>query len=146
MFAAWRGLEFASAGCSDSQVELLLRLQFQSQQREYAARFPDSSPSIILAGGRQVGAVHFARSEQEYRIVEIAILPEYRNRKIGTLILQEFLEEADRHGKPVFVSVAKLNSGSIHFHINLGFKICGDDGVYLQMEFQSSSAPVPEAL
>src|SRR5579863_6462133 len=60
VFAAWRGQQLACTGCSDTQIELLLRLQFRSQQREYAARFPDSRPSIILAGGHQVGIVHLA--------------------------------------------------------------------------------------
>ena len=86
-----------------------------------------------------MGAVRFARSEQEYRIVEIAILPEFRNRRIGAAILRDFLDEAERVGKPVFVSVARSNSGSIHFHNKLGFKICAEDDVYLQMELQHCS-------
>jgi ribosomal protein S18 acetylase RimI-like enzyme len=141
VFVSWRRQEYASAGCGDSQLELLLRLQFRSQQREYAVRFPDSRPSIILVGGRPAGTLWVSRSEQEYRIVEIAILPEFRNRKIGAAILKDLLEEAARNGKPVVASVGKSNSGSIRFHSNLGFKIRSDDGVYLRMEFQPGSVP-----
>ena len=67
--------------------------------------------------------------------MNIEILPEYQNRNIGSAVVKEFLDEAGRSGKPVRLSVAKSNSGSVRFHGRLGFKICTDDGVYLEMEF-----------
>jgi ribosomal protein S18 acetylase RimI-like enzyme len=98
-----------------------------------------TTPARISAVGTPAGTLWVARSEQEYRLIEIAILPEFRNRKIGATILKYFIEEAARKGKPVIASVGKSNSGSIRFHTNLGFKIRGDDGVYLRIEFQPPS-------
>ncbi|MGO9060294.1 MAG: GNAT family N-acetyltransferase [Candidatus Binataceae bacterium] len=134
-FSAARAPDYSCIGWSDSQLDWLLRLQFRAREQSYAARFPSSHPAIVLLRGRRLGCVRLARAEQEYRVVNIEILPEFQNMNIGSAVVKEFLDEAQRNGKPVRLSVAKSNAGSVRFYSRLGFKICADDGVYLEMEF-----------
>ena len=134
VFAASRAPEYSLAGLNGARLDKLLRMQFRAREQSYAARFPGSHPAIVMAGGKQVGCVRLARSTHEYRLVNIEILPEFQNRRIGSAVAREFLEEARRTGKPLRLSVAKSNMRSVRFYRRLGLTICGDDGVYLEME------------
>jgi ribosomal protein S18 acetylase RimI-like enzyme len=138
VFAAARTPDFSSIGWDRARLDALLRLQFRARERSYAAWFPDSHPAIVMAGGRGAGCVRLARSSHEYRLVNIELLPEFQGKGIGRAVVKEFLDEAARMGKPVRLRVAKSNSGSVRFHRRLGFRICGFEGVYLEMELPPS--------
>jgi ribosomal protein S18 acetylase RimI-like enzyme len=117
----------------------LLRLQFWAQRQSYFAHFPSSVPHIVVFQGVRAGLWWIAESDEEYRILDIAIVPDFRNRKIGTLLVTRLLATADSSGKPVKSSVAKTNAGSIRFHQRLGFEIVASDDVYLQMKYRPAS-------
>jgi ribosomal protein S18 acetylase RimI-like enzyme len=117
----------------------VLRLQFRAQRQSYFARFPTSVPQIVVFQGVPAGLWWIAESDEEYRILDIAIAPDFRNRKIGTLLVTRLLATADSSGKPVKSSVAKTNGGSIRFHQRLGFEALTGDEIYLQMEYRPAS-------
>ena len=50
------------------------------------------------------------RNSTKHRGVDIALLREYRSGGIGTMLIEELLEEAAKAGKPFRISVARNNS------------------------------------
>ena len=65
--------------------------------------------------------------------VDIALLPEYCNRGIGTTLLRGLQSEAVAAGKPLRIHVERFNP-ALRLYERLGFHPIADRGVYLFME------------
>jgi GNAT superfamily N-acetyltransferase len=89
---------------------------------------------VILVGGLPAGGLYVAREDDEIRIVEIALLPEYCNRGIGTTLLHGLQSEAAAAGKPLRIHVERFNpacgstSGSGFGRSTTGGFICSWNG------------------
>jgi ribosomal protein S18 acetylase RimI-like enzyme len=74
-----------------------------------------------------------ARWPEEIRIVDIALLPEYRGMRIGTRLLRALISESEESGKPLSIHVERFNP-ALRLYERLGFRQKADKDVYLLME------------
>jgi ribosomal protein S18 acetylase RimI-like enzyme len=88
---------------------------------------------VILVDGQPAGRLYVSREDDEIRIVDIALLPEYCNRGIGTTLLKGLQSEAAAAGKPLRIHVERFNP-ALRLYERLGFRQIDDRGVYLFME------------
>ena len=88
---------------------------------------------IILLHGEPIGRLYVARWEQEIRIVDLALLPEHRDRGIGSQILKDLLAEGKQQKLPVRIHVEQYNPALRLYH-RMGFQKIGEHGVYWLME------------
>ena len=133
LYASTRQEEVSAWGWSAAQQTAFLRMQFQAQRRGYAAEYPDAEARIILADDEPVGRILVHRTEGDMRLVDIAILPEQRNRGVGTTFLRDLIAESESTGRPLKLQVAKGNRAA-RLYERLGFSRVSEDQVYLQME------------
>ena len=56
----------------------------------------------------------------EIRLVDISLLPEFRNRGLGTSLLRDLFTEAEAAGKPLTIHVEKFNP-AMRLYQRLGF-------------------------
>ena len=70
---------------------------------------------------------------EEIRIVDIALLPVYRNLGIGKRLYACLTERADALGVPLRATVSTLNPGSLRFHESLKFERSGGDAMYIDL-------------
>jgi len=126
--------EVAAWGWDAEQQESFLEMQFRAQRRAYQAQYGDADHQIILLGDRPIGRTVVARTGDEIRLVDIALLPEHRNRGIGTSLVTAVLDEASETGRPVRLHVLELNPGA-RLYERLGFRVVGKDGPYTSMEW-----------
>ncbi len=77
----------------------------------------------------------FSRWPDEICIVDIALLPEFCNRGIGTTILRTLQAEASAAGKPLRIHVERFNP-ALRLYERLGFRLVEDRGVYLFLEWK----------
>jgi ribosomal protein S18 acetylase RimI-like enzyme len=68
-------------------------------------------------------------------------LPEYRSLGLGTVLVSETLERAERAGLPVRISVFRANERAIAFWMRMGFERSGGDEMYLSFERAPSNSP-----
>lgn len=136
VYASTRADELAQAPWGDEQKRQFLKWQFDLQRREYDARFADADYSVILVDGRPAGRIWIARDDQEIRLLDIAILPEFQNRGAGTLLLHRLIDESKRAGKALRHMVFVLNQDAQRFYERLGFVVIEDVGAYKHMEWQ----------
>jgi ribosomal protein S18 acetylase RimI-like enzyme len=108
--------------------------QFQAMRRGYAVMFPQGQFSIVLVAGQPVGRIVIHRGENEFRVVDMAVLPEHQNRKIGTALMQAVLAEAAVARQPVRLHVLKMNR-ALRFYERLGFVRIGEAGLYEHLEW-----------
>lgn len=139
IYASTREEELAQAEWAEGQKEQFLRWQFDLQRREYDVRFPDAAYDIILFDGRPAGRMWVGADAGQIRLLDIALLPEFQNRGIGTLLLRDLIEHARREGKPLRHMVFTLNNDAQRFYERLGFVVIEDFGAYKHMEWRRGS-------
>lgn len=140
LYAATRTAELSAAGWSRARARAFIRMQFEAQTRHYDAFFPRASRSLIAVDGEPAGRLTVERSRAEIRIVEIALLPEFRGAGVGSLLVGHLLEEADATGLPVRCHVAHGN-GARAFWESLGLAAQGSDGIHVAMERGCATSP-----
>lgn len=123
-----------AAGWTDEQKEMFLRWQLEMQRKDYEARFPSADYHVILFEGEPAGRLWVARTPEQIRLLDIALLPRFQNRKIGTTILRNLIEESEETGIPLRHMIFKLNTEARRFYERLGFRLIEDERMYLLME------------
>jgi ribosomal protein S18 acetylase RimI-like enzyme len=133
VYASTRMPELSGLGWPEAQLDAFIRMQFDAQARHYGAAFPDAAHSVIAVCGEPAGRLIVDRSDGEIRIVDIALLPEYRRAGIGTGLVRDLLDEADQRGLPVRCHVA-VGNDAVGFWERLGLVAGHHDDVYIAME------------
>ena len=115
----------AIVGWTESQKDAFLRAQFNAQHEAYQETYRGGDFLVILGNGQPIGRLYLARWEREIRIVDIALLPEYSNRGIGTRLLRQLQHEAHAAGTPVRIHVERFNP-ALRLYERLGFRLAED--------------------
>ncbi|HZN15159.1 MAG TPA: GNAT family N-acetyltransferase [Acidimicrobiales bacterium] len=120
MYASSRADEFAAMGWSTAELTAFLRQQSDLQSRSYAMQFPAAESSVIVRDGEPIGRLYVDRTATELRVLDIALLPEYRGCGIGGAIISTLLAEAAAENVPVRLHVARGNPAR-NLYLRLGF-------------------------
>jgi ribosomal protein S18 acetylase RimI-like enzyme len=134
LYGSTRLDELALIDWNEDQKQVFIKMQFDARQLQYSYRYPRSTDSIILQGSQPIGRMLVDRNEQEIVLVDIALLPEYRNAGIGTRLVQSLLDEAVSTGKSVRLHVVTTNP-AVRMYERLGFSTADDSGSYLEMKW-----------
>ena len=119
-YASTREEELSHTGLNAAQKEAFLDMQFRAQQQDYRSRFPNAEQSVILHGDEPVGRLFVARSDDEVRVLDLTVLPEYRNGGIGTGLVKDLVREASQSRRPVRIFLDH-GSPAIRLFERLGF-------------------------
>jgi len=122
VYAGRRRQEMAAWGWDEAQQMAFLRMQFRAQHISYSYGYADADHRIILLNEHPIGRILVDRTEQDILLVDIALLPEYRNAGIGSRLIGELLDEGARKRIPVRLHVEKSNPGAARLYERLGFK------------------------
>lgn len=133
LYASTRKEELDAWGWDEAQRQAFLEQQFRSQQTSYRMQFPSADHNIIMRSGRAIGRMMIDRGREGFRLIDIALLSEFRGSGIGTRLVQELVDEASAAGAPLRLQVLTTNPAR-RLYERLGFVTVGDDGLYLQME------------
>lgn len=90
--------------------------------------------SVIESAGTPAGRLYVARWSQEIRIMDLALLNDFRRKGIGTELLLNLQEETARAGKSLTTHVERFNP-ALRLYQRLGFCETEDKGVYLLLEW-----------
>lgn len=134
VYASTREQELAPLPWDDAQKEAFLRMQFAAQDRAYRESHPDATREVVLLDGRPTGRLYVERRDHDIAVIDIALLPEFRGRGIGTALLRAVLAEGGRSGRPVEMHVERINPAQ-RLYRRLGFELVADGEVYLLMRW-----------
>src|SRR5215471_2579836 len=93
LYTSTRARELDALPWDDDQRNSFLKMQFVAQSQDYLRRFPEGVHELILWDDVAAGRLYVARSDKEIRILDICLMPEYRNHGIGGTILRELVKE-----------------------------------------------------
>lgn len=136
VYASTRAQEMALVPWDDEQRKSFLTMQFTAQHSHYRKQFPEASYSVILRDGLPVGRFYVFRQDDFMRILDITVLPEYRNGGIGISLVQELLDEAAHARKRVLIYVETYNP-SLRLFERLGFKSIAEEGANFLLEWRA---------
>lgn len=135
VYGSTRDKELSQVEWPAGQREAFLRWQFDLQRKEYDTRFPHARYQIVIIDGEPAGRIWIGESDEEIRLLDIGILPQFQNRGAGTLLLKNLIAEATALGKTLRHMVFVLNDNAHRFYERLGFRIIEELGAYKHMEY-----------
>lgn len=144
LYATTRADEMASTGWDQPAIDAFLAQQFAAQHQYYQEHYHDAQFSLICHRGQAIGRLYVFRGPSVFNLIDIALLPEWRGRGIGTRYLEALTREADEAGKTVRLFVEAANPAR-HLYDRFGFVVTGDNRVYLQMQRGARMPHVQEA-
>ena len=134
VYASTREPELATVEWDAAQKAAFVRMQFDAQHAYYQEHYAGAAFDVIVVDGQPAGRLYVAREDDEMRIIDIALLPDYCDRGIGTMLLRGLQSEAAAAGKPLRIHVERFNP-ALRLYERLGFNPIADRGVYLFMEW-----------
>lgn len=135
VYAATRAEELAATDWSDVQKAAFCAMQFEAQGAHYRQHYPTAAFEIVEVDGRPAGRLYVDRWKSEIRIMDIALLPEFRGQGTGTWLLHQLMAEAARSARLLSIHVERFNP-ALRLYERLGFRLAEDKGVYLLMEYR----------
>lgn len=138
LYMSTREEELAQAEWQEGQKEMFVRWQFDLQRREYDARFPDAAYHVIVVDQQPAGRIWVGADNKQIRLLDIALLPEFQNRGVGTALLHRLMDDAKESGKALRHMVFMLNNNAKRFYERLGFVTIEDLGAYQHMEWKAN--------
>jgi ribosomal protein S18 acetylase RimI-like enzyme len=128
-------------GWSEEEQVSFLRIQFECQRHSYKQQYPHLENKIILFTDRKVGRILVSRTGGEIVLVDIALLPEYRDKGIGTTLVTELQQEATSISTNLRLSVLR-NSPAQRLYERLGFRATDQNEMYIKMEWNKEYSEI----
>ena len=117
-----------------AQARPLLLMQQKAQQHSFEGEFPGADHEIILSADQPIGRVIVDRQDRGIHLVDISILPEFRNRGIGTAIIDGLFAECRERDIPFYLRVLKTNPAQ-RLYERMGFKVESDETTRLLLKW-----------
>jgi ribosomal protein S18 acetylase RimI-like enzyme len=140
LYASTRQAEIAALGWSPAQQESFLRMQFQAQQRWYETAYAGAEHRIVMLDSKPAGRLLVERGAEAATLVDISLIPEYRGRGLGTMLLRDLLHGCQNSGLAVRLQVLKTNPAQ-RLYERVGFRRTNEDQLYFQMEWRPTPPP-----
>jgi ribosomal protein S18 acetylase RimI-like enzyme len=132
------------ADWTEAQKIAFLESQFAAQRSHYLIQYANAAFDVLEAEGVPAGRLYLDRQADTLLIVDIALLPQWCGRGIGTALLEAMFAEARLAGRGVTISVEKFNPAQ-RLYRRLGFREYAEDDVYWFMHW-SPQADAPAAI
>lgn len=133
LYASVRGPELAHVPWDDGLKRAFVEQQFAAQGMHYREHYPGATLDVVEVDGEPAGRLYIHRGPSDIRIMDIALVPAFRGRGIGTSLLRALIVEAEESGRKLSIHV-EMNNPARALYERLGFRPAGEHGVYVLME------------
>lgn len=129
LYASVRAAELEPVPWPAEAKRAFLDEQFALQHQHYVANYPGADLLLIVMDCNPIGRIYVYRTEQEIRLMDIALVPASRRQGIGSALLRELLDEARATNRELTLHVEPDNPAQ-HLYRRLGFRLIERRGVY----------------
>jgi RimJ/RimL family protein N-acetyltransferase len=141
LYATTRDQEMQIVPWTEEEKHRFLDEQFDAQKNHYDSYYGHAEFLIIEKDGQPVGRFYFDRADEDWCLIDIALVPELRGSGIGTILIRELMDEAAAAGKAVSLYVEYFNPAK-HLYDRLGFQPVSTNGVYYYMLWRADAPAV----
>jgi len=143
VYASTRAEEMALVDWSDDQKTAFLQMQFDAQTKHYRTHYRTAQYYVVEVDGVSSGRLIRERTPSQLLMMDIALLPAYRNRGVGSAIIRELMDEAARDSLPLVLHVEFFNP-VMRLYTRLGFvKTREINAVYHEMAWTPERVGAP---
>lgn len=135
LYATTREMEMNIVPWTAEQKDQFCRSQSDAQRAHYDKAYVGTEYTIILRDGEPIGRLYLHTVDGDFRVLDIALLPEHRGSGIGGMLMRDLMDQAAARGQVVSIHVEQFNP-AMHLYERLGFKPIEQYGVYLLMEWR----------
>lgn len=132
LYAGTRMEEVAAFGWGAEEQQAFLRMQFELQRRSYALKYPSAKHELITFDRERIGQMLTDRTGERWTLIDISLLPDCRNRGVGTALLRQLQDEAARSGACICLHVYSDNRAQ-RLYSRMGFQIAAARSPYISM-------------
>jgi ribosomal protein S18 acetylase RimI-like enzyme len=136
VYASSRGEDLATMGWEPEPIRTFLETQYSAQKVFLKNDYPETDDRIIMLGRERIGRIVVLRNDREIRLVDIALMPQYRNAGLGTHLVRDLMSEAAKLSIPFRLQLIRSNPAVALFE-QLGLVRTGETGSHYQMEWQA---------
>jgi ribosomal protein S18 acetylase RimI-like enzyme len=112
---------------------------YQGFTHHYNSLAPASDDRLVLLDNESIGRMIVLQMREEIRLADLAILPQYRRRGIGSALIGQLQTESTMSKRPVRLQVARFDR-ALRLYQRLGFYKIDVEGPYLHLEWSSKRA------
>ena len=138
LYVSVRADEVAGFGWPREETERFLRMQCQLQLQAYRMQFPGARHQLVLYRNARAGRMITTRGEGAWSLIDLSLLPEYRNLGWGGRLIRELQVEAAAAGCGIRLHVLEGNRAR-NLYERLGFRFAGGAYPYSAMEWTPSA-------
>jgi GNAT superfamily N-acetyltransferase len=116
----------------------LLDMQYRGRAMTYSTEYPQAKDSVVcLDHGTPVGRHLVERKTDGFRSIDLAILPQWQGKGIGTRILKDLAQESRQAGVKLSLRVVKDNP-ALRLYVRLGFDVVAEDEISYEMVWREN--------
>lgn len=139
LYASTRESELAAINISAQEKQNFINQQFGAQYLHYSEHYSTDAFNIIEYKGEPIGRLFVDYWSKEIRVVDIALLPDYCNKGLGSYLFKQLFEQAKMSGRTVTIHV-EHNNPAKKLYERLGFMMkTKTNDIYLLMEWCSAA-------
>lgn len=131
---------------TSKEKEAFLRSQFNAQHTYYQNNYRNANFWVIEYGFQIIGRLYLQTyyDANSIRIIDIALLPEWRNKGIGKQILLDIMKLAEDLHRSITIHVESFNR-AMTLYKKLGFvSVSQTNGVYHLLEWKGQTPGLAE--
>lgn len=134
--------DFAAGLYLETTKKLLVALGEWQEDRviaRFRRAFKPEQAQVIHSDGADIGWLQVSETPRELRLNQIHIIGCYRNRHIGTSLIEQLLARARSTQRPVALNVMRGNP-AISLYRRLGFRAIGRDATKIRMRWAAKAS------
>ena len=139
LYGSVREPELAHVPWDDAMRRAFVEQQFAAQDAHYRKHYPGATLDVIEIDGSRAGRLYVHRGARDIRIMDIALMPEFRGHGIGSDLLRSLIAEAQAGGRTLSIHV-EYNNPARRLYERLGFQFAGEHGVYVLMVYVNTAS------
>ncbi len=124
----------------------VLRIQHIAQERRFASRYPAHQRYIVLEDGEPAGRLYVDENDTTMHVVDLTLMPRFRDRGIGSRIFRDLFAHAADAGKTITLRVERRNERATMLFSKLGFDLTSVDDLDNYFEWVPATAATKEDL
>lgn len=112
----------------------MIMMQYYAFMQTMKTEFPDHKDYLICFQSKKAGRLQLEKDVKGFRIMNISLLSSFRNKGIGTTIINGLIDDANQKKIPIFLDVDLVNP-AFHLYQRLGFEIIQQNEIRYSMKY-----------
>ena len=133
LYGSTREAEPRPVPWTPEQKAAFVAQQFAAQSDAYVKNYPGAEFLIVVVDDRHAGRLCLHERTDEIRIMDVALMPPFRNLGIGSAVLRRVLDQGAASHRRVSIHVEVFNP-ALRLYARLGFREVSRTDVYALME------------